>query len=343
MEFPPLLRLVVCGVGAVNGVVLAAYAAVRTRGNATLNRLLALLLCVFVVRMAQPVWFLTFGATPAAVEAAWIVAFGATPAVFLVYAGMLTRNRGRVARRFVPALGLSAPFVVMAWLAVPAPISFRLFMSLVAVSVAALGVTVPIVVRFVRRARPSERAASRWALGTTAFIALVLALHVASVLAPFDARTVEALIVATGVFGLVFGELEWGLLARIHHARARDLYPEEDPVLARLTVLMEDERVFLNPQLTLASLARQLKVPTHSLSRMLSHRVGLSFRDFVDRHRVEEFQRRLSSDSAGGRDIEALAAACGFGSAETFHAAFRRATHLSPADYIERMRSRGPN
>ena len=56
---------------------------------------------------------------------------------------------------------------------------------------------------------------------------------------------------------------------------------------------------------------------------------------FVEIPRVEAARRRLEGD--GGRGIEAVAAECGFGSAETMRRGFLRRVHVSPSDYRTRF------
>ena len=59
---------------------------------------------------------------------------------------------------------------------------------------------------------------------------------------------------------------------------------------------------------------------------------------YVEEARVEAARRRLEESDDG---VDAIADACGFGTAETMRRAFLRALHVAPTDYRRRFRSDG--
>jgi len=58
----------------------------------------------------------------------------------------------------------------------------------------------------------------------------------------------------------------------------------------------------------------------------------------VEQARVEAARRRLEESDDG---VDAIADACGFGTAETMRRAFLRVLHVAPTDYRRRFRSDG--
>lgn len=93
---------------------------------------------------------------------------------------------------------------------------------------------------------------------------------------------------------------------------------------------MEAEQLWRDPDLTLAGLARTLGTNTTYLSRGLGAAAGKNFNTIVNRHRVSEVQRLLSSDGES-RDLLTLAFEAGFNSKASFNRAFRDLAGMTPS------------
>jgi AraC-like DNA-binding protein len=98
-----------------------------------------------------------------------------------------------------------------------------------------------------------------------------------------------------------------------------------------LRIMMENEKPYLNGDLTLSQLAAKIQISPNHLSQVLNERIGLSFHDYVNSWRVEEAKRLLRSN--GNQTILAIAFDAGFRSKSGFNAAFKRTTGQSPAEY----------
>ena len=73
-----------------------------------------------------------------------------------------------------------------------------------------------------------------------------------------------------------------------------------------------------------------------NFARVFTREVGTTPARFVGTSRVESARRRLEESPYG---VEEVAAACGFGSAETMRRAFLRSVRVSPSDYRERFQT----
>lgn len=102
--------------------------------------------------------------------------------------------------------------------------------------------------------------------------------------------------------------------------------------LDRLRRTMESEKAFLDPELTLPSLAERLGMPRNRLSRLLNEAIGKSYADFVNDYRIEEAKALLSSPGRG-MDVLGVAFESGFNSKATFYSAFKRVTGMAPNEY----------
>jgi transcriptional regulator GlxA family with amidase domain len=83
-------------------------------------------------------------------------------------------------------------------------------------------------------------------------------------------------------------------------------------------------------------LAERAAMSPRHLARLFSEQVGTTVARYVEQVRVETARRRLEESSD---PIAAVAATCGFGTAETMRRTFLRALGIGPAEYRRRFRS----
>lgn len=109
---------------------------------------------------------------------------------------------------------------------------------------------------------------------------------------------------------------------------------DSDPALVQQIVeLMERQRLFLNPELTLSDLAQKTNLSPNTVSHCLNTGLGQSFNDFVNAYRVAEVKRRLADPDAERFTLLGIAYESGFNSKTTFNRIFKEATGLSPKEY----------
>lgn len=102
-----------------------------------------------------------------------------------------------------------------------------------------------------------------------------------------------------------------------------------------LKVLMEQEKIYIQPDLKLSDLASRIKVSTHTLSQFLNEHLGKSFPSYVNEFRIEEAKNLIQSDHR--IKLEAVAYDSGFNSKSTFNAAFKKVTGLTPSKFKEQL------
>jgi transcriptional regulator GlxA family with amidase domain len=86
--------------------------------------------------------------------------------------------------------------------------------------------------------------------------------------------------------------------------------------------------------LTVETLAARAHMSPRHFARSFRAEVGLTPARYVERLRLEAARRRLEE---GEEPVAAVAAACGFGTAETMRRTFLRALGVSPAEYRRRF------
>lgn len=99
----------------------------------------------------------------------------------------------------------------------------------------------------------------------------------------------------------------------------------------KLVALMEEEKLYQNPNLKLPDVAAQLNVLPHRLSQLVNDNLGKSFSSVVNEYRVKEAQEQLLENEQF--TLEAIGYACGFNSKSSFYATFKKITGKTPAQF----------
>ncbi len=117
------------------------------------------------------------------------------------------------------------------------------------------------------------------------------------------------------------------------------LSAEESEKLYRgLLHSMKTQKYYLDPELTLGSLAERVDIPRNHLSEIINKHSGCNFYDFVNKFRVEEARRIISEESE--EKMISVAFKSGFNSKNTFNRTFSKYLATSPSNY---RKSKGPD
>lgn len=99
-----------------------------------------------------------------------------------------------------------------------------------------------------------------------------------------------------------------------------------------LYALMIRQMVFLDPELSLQTLAKELKIPKHHLTLLLSVRLGENFYHYVNRFRID-YACKLINQSVVDLTLEELAYKSGFNSKTSFNRYFKKQLGCTPSEY----------
>ena len=112
------------------------------------------------------------------------------------------------------------------------------------------------------------------------------------------------------------------------------LKEEQVPALKTDTIrLMENQKLYLDPGLSIKSVATKLKVSTHVLSELLNKYFNQNFHDFVNEYRIEEAKTRLKDYKYQNYTVLAIGLDVGFNSKSTFNSVFKKHTGITPSEY----------
>jgi AraC-like DNA-binding protein len=105
-------------------------------------------------------------------------------------------------------------------------------------------------------------------------------------------------------------------------------------LMARLEQLMVSERIYVDENLSLATLAEALGIGPHQLSELINSRLGIGFSRFVREHRVRAAQAMLIDEPRAS--VLSVGMSVGFTSQSNFYAAFREITGEVPGRFRRR-------
>ena len=104
-----------------------------------------------------------------------------------------------------------------------------------------------------------------------------------------------------------------------------------------LKTVMQTDKLYLDPELTVEKVGRQVQLPPKTVSFVLNQHLQKSFNTFVNEYRVEAVKQRLINPASGHLTLTGIAFECGFNSQSTFQRTFKQMTGVSPKEYVGRQ------
>lgn len=108
----------------------------------------------------------------------------------------------------------------------------------------------------------------------------------------------------------------------------------------KLLEYMEEKQPFLDNELRLSGLARQLEVSKHHLSQVINEQMGKHFSEFVNEYRVRKAQQMLLDPEKRKWPVIEIAYAAGFNNKTSFYQSFKSLAGCSPSDFRRRARQK---
>lgn len=101
----------------------------------------------------------------------------------------------------------------------------------------------------------------------------------------------------------------------------------------KVEVVVQTEKLYLNPELTLSDLSAKLNSNNSWVSYVINAGFQKNFNDFVNAYRVVAFQEKVKDPKLSHYTLLALAFECGFNSKSTFNRAVKKATGQLPSTF----------
>jgi len=104
-------------------------------------------------------------------------------------------------------------------------------------------------------------------------------------------------------------------------------------ILNRIQELMQKEKLYQEPELTIKDLAEKVRFPYYQVSQVINNELKKNFYDLVNSYRVEEAKRLLLDPKSRNFTILSVGFEAGFNSKTTFNTVFKKFTGLTPTEY----------
>ncbi|TAI48926.1 helix-turn-helix domain-containing protein [Flagellimonas allohymeniacidonis] len=111
--------------------------------------------------------------------------------------------------------------------------------------------------------------------------------------------------------------------------------PIDKKSVENLERFMEMEKPYLNPELNLVDLAKQVNMSRAQLSEAINTGFGRNFNDFINMYRVQAFKKMIAAEKHQQLSLLGIAFECGFNSKATFNRVFKKLTHSSPSEFLK--------
>lgn len=110
--------------------------------------------------------------------------------------------------------------------------------------------------------------------------------------------------------------------------------PNDEEIDNKLLKYIQDEKPYLNPELSLQELADKLEVTRHRLSRIINQHHNKNFFEYINFYRVEEVKSKMDNSENKHFKLISLAYDSGFNSKATFNRIFKQMTNMTPSQYF---------
>ena len=105
-------------------------------------------------------------------------------------------------------------------------------------------------------------------------------------------------------------------------------------IQSELVLLFEEQKVFLDPKLSLVKLSGMIGTNTAYLSSMVNFIYHCNLPTLINRYRVGYVRQLLQQDKYNIKDVYK---ACGFVSRSAFYTAFQKETGITPSVFIKSL------
>ncbi len=331
------------GIGILNSLFFSVWLFMTKQGNKLSNRLLALLLIAFVVRVAKSIFYFLLDGVHIAYINAGLVGKVMIGPLLLLYIYSLTRKDFQWKRvyllHFIPALVLAAITPWLSWSVIVDSYHLAMVQLLVYLVLGYVEVQ-----RFRQNIKGYEQQKS-WLSNLCLGVALVWLAYLSQILmGGLTVYAIGAAWFALVMYAVVFVALKQRRLFdtekkepkyKTSNVSRSELDKYETPLLRQV----EQEKVYLNRELNLPLLAEKMAIRPDVLSRLINEKFEKNFNDFINSYRIQAAQQLLSDPEQANAKIAGVAIDCGFKSISAFNTAFKKSVGTTPSQYRDQFKT----
>jgi len=108
---------------------------------------------------------------------------------------------------------------------------------------------------------------------------------------------------------------------------------DAEKYLKKLMKHMEEEKPYLDVDLTIHDISKSLNIPRHHLTQIINEKLNTNFYQFINEYRVDEVKRLLQDPAYKKYTFTAIAFEAGFNSKSSFNSVFKETVGMTPSEY----------
>lgn len=152
---------------------------------------------------------------------------------------------------------------------------------------------------------------------------------------------IESFLIASMFLAAYLGYFRPGVFERQRDNASKNLLAtltEEQihDVVNLLTKKLTEDKIFLQPKLTLEQLSHDLKLQPRHASAVIQHYYKQSFTQLMNSYRVKEVLQKINEPAEKNKTLLAIALECGFSSKSSFNQIFKEHTGKTPSSYLKK-------
>ena len=108
---------------------------------------------------------------------------------------------------------------------------------------------------------------------------------------------------------------------------------EANTIIQKLKRVMEVERLYIDPEITLPKVAERLQIRPHKLSQVINQQLNMTFNEYINSCRISEIKGIMKLPEYQNLKIASIAYDYGFNTISSFNTAFKKFTNNTPSQY----------
>lgn len=345
MDFTKILLIIISSAGLLHGILLALYLTFFTKKKSLSNLLLSLILIAMGYRIGKSV-ILNFADH---LELQFI--FSGLAVLFLIgplcrwYVGSMVLPQFKLIKtnllEILPFLGvlISIFFVSNNWLK-NNDFSIYLFAGLLGFSYLHFVFYIFLswwMVKYVKKENlannptKNQEAILKWLSTLILGFSIIWISYVLNILDDSIPYIIGPVIYSLGIYYLSFK----GFNLKIYtlDGSAFKIEKNESTIYNELVKLIEQEKLFLSPDLTLEKLGKSIGLTSQKTSAIINMYANRNFNDFINYYRIQEAKILLTNPVNNKLTISSMAYDVGFNSMSSFNTAFKKFENTTPSNY----------
>lgn len=108
---------------------------------------------------------------------------------------------------------------------------------------------------------------------------------------------------------------------------------EVENLFSHLEKVLKEEKLFLNPDVSLGMLAKILNVSPQKISLAINSKLGYNFNEYINRQRIDQSLEIIKNPKSNSLTIASISVDSGFNSLSSFNTSFKKYIGKTPSAY----------